>query len=450
MENLPSTYVQCEKYPFLPDYVFMPIEAPIVPEEISGRYGVNKRGEIKNLETDYIMKPYEDLSKYLIISFKRKSSKSPLKLRVHRIVAEVFLYHYNPEECNIVNHINFIKGDNNLSNLEWVTCKENLNPVNMPLMREEKLVKFVGYDNNGNEISRFSIRNVPKEYSIKAVRHAVQNPSYKYKGLNWKRELPEKTIYGFSGNLDDYEWHEHWKYPGLYVCKEGFIKYNDKLTYCCDEVMTRLYVIISINNKKYYAHRVIMEFLLNRDLGSNEFVDHINTIRYDNSFNNLRLTDAKGNINNEITIKLLSNDIIISDLFGDFMLRGTTEKVFKFVYETDKYNSVNDSSTILRSSILNKKYIAFKSNDYKTLLKKLERVYYLVDKDKKNIIGVYLSLSYIGTLIGSSEYIVTKDFKNRTCNCGYYILLIHDAKYILKSTGHLTALNPENNQSIDI
>lgn len=46
MENLPSIFVQREKYPFLPDDVFMPIEAPIVPKEISGRYGVNKRGEI--------------------------------------------------------------------------------------------------------------------------------------------------------------------------------------------------------------------------------------------------------------------------------------------------------------------------------------------------------------------------------------------------------------------
>lgn len=46
MENLPSIFVQREKYPFLPDDVFMPIEAPIVPKEISGRYGVNKRGKL--------------------------------------------------------------------------------------------------------------------------------------------------------------------------------------------------------------------------------------------------------------------------------------------------------------------------------------------------------------------------------------------------------------------
>ena len=36
MENLPSIFVQREKYPFLPDDVFMPIEAPIVPKEMEG------------------------------------------------------------------------------------------------------------------------------------------------------------------------------------------------------------------------------------------------------------------------------------------------------------------------------------------------------------------------------------------------------------------------------
>lgn len=50
-KNLPSTFVQREKYPFLPDDVFIPIESPIIPEEISGKYGINKKGEVINFKT---------------------------------------------------------------------------------------------------------------------------------------------------------------------------------------------------------------------------------------------------------------------------------------------------------------------------------------------------------------------------------------------------------------
>lgn len=88
-------------------------------------------------------------------------------------------------------------------------------------------MEYTALDDNREEL--FTINRVNnREYNIDQIAVAIYEKC-KYKGYYWKKSRESKKeealrLIGYSGNLDDYEWHEHWKYPGLFVCKEGFIK----------------------------------------------------------------------------------------------------------------------------------------------------------------------------------------------------------------------------------
>lgn len=84
---------------------------------------------------------------------------------VHRMVAEAFLP--NPEDKRAVNHIDGVKHNNHLSNLEWVTFQEN--------SRHAWKMGLANFDNkniNGNEQRRGEGRynSKLKEEDVKFIR----------------------------------------------------------------------------------------------------------------------------------------------------------------------------------------------------------------------------------------------------------------------------------------
>lgn len=83
--------------------------------EVSCRWNNNKKLSEKHLKTLTYKVGYE----YIYLS------KNGIRVRykVHRIVAKTFIP--NPENKREVNHKNGIKSDNMVTNLEWVTSREN-------------------------------------------------------------------------------------------------------------------------------------------------------------------------------------------------------------------------------------------------------------------------------------------------------------------------------------
>ena len=85
-------------------------------------YLVNKNGEVYSLRLNRKLIPKRNHDGYLRIQVWGKGAVN--FVAVHRLIAETFLP--NPDNKPFVNHINGIKDDNRVENLEWCTQVENI------------------------------------------------------------------------------------------------------------------------------------------------------------------------------------------------------------------------------------------------------------------------------------------------------------------------------------
>lgn len=87
-----------------------------------GLYQVSNEGRVLSLITEKILKPYLHKFGYHTVCLADLKGGRKYK-KIHRLVLEAFRGKSDKPQ---VNHINHIRNDNNLSNLEYVTCKENV------------------------------------------------------------------------------------------------------------------------------------------------------------------------------------------------------------------------------------------------------------------------------------------------------------------------------------
>lgn len=81
----------------------------------------NIRGVNLKYRSNYFLKPLDNGKGYLRIKLTNNGKSK--RVMLHRIVAEAFIK--NPLNKKCVNHINHIRTDNRIENLEWCTHSEN-------------------------------------------------------------------------------------------------------------------------------------------------------------------------------------------------------------------------------------------------------------------------------------------------------------------------------------
>lgn len=126
-------------------------------KEYEGLYQVSNLGRVRSLDRTYIaynrfcdietyikgkiLKNVYNKKGYQYVGLHKDGKRK--NIFVHRLVAETFLP--NPDNKPCVNHINTVRDDNRVENIEWCTHKENNNnPLTIKKMRESAPKTFMG------------------------------------------------------------------------------------------------------------------------------------------------------------------------------------------------------------------------------------------------------------------------------------------------------------------
>lgn len=124
-----------------------------------GLYQVSNLGNVKSLVRNKILKPDISNSGYLRLAlFKNKVC---MKKNIHRLVAEAFIP--NPENKPQVNHINGVKTDNKVDNLEWCTRSENQihaykTGLQKPSDYQKNIVSKIAKDRCSKKVNQYDLQ----------------------------------------------------------------------------------------------------------------------------------------------------------------------------------------------------------------------------------------------------------------------------------------------------
>lgn len=154
--------------------------------EVYDNYEVSSMGRVRNVKTGRILKPQKNKDGYLQVGLCKNGNKK--KVSVHRLVAFAFIENDDVENKNDVNHINELRHDNRVENLEWMTHKENINYGNhTEHMAKTKCKKIMGKSLMENKVIVFKSITQAEKFGFDAsnICKCCKGKLKQYKNYVW-------------------------------------------------------------------------------------------------------------------------------------------------------------------------------------------------------------------------------------------------------------------------
>ena len=280
-------------------------------------YLVNEDGEVYSLYKNDLLKPQNSLG-YSVVHV-RDNNGNKKCARIHRLVAIAFL---GLNEELVVNHKNGNKKDNCLTNLEWVTQKENafhriynienakstlLNRQLSEKEEEEILELYTSGVKQKDILEKFKI-------SSSLYKRIIQ---YKPKG----KTFSEKNIPTIDNEIvikvNGYDYYYISNLGNVYSSSIGkLIIPHNKNGY--------LFVNLYKNSryKGYYIHRLVAEHFIEKPDGK-DFVNHINENKTDNVVKNLEWVNRSENLSHSMIHTRTISDDTAKQVY-DYIVQGNS------------------------------------------------------------------------------------------------------------------------------
>ncbi len=188
-------------------------------------YYINSNNEIKNTNNK-VLTTVVNSDGYVSITLVDQNTNYPKCIKLHRLICAIYK-NFDLDSKLQIDHIDKNRGNNNIDNLDIVTCKEN----NIRRIS----IGFYKIDKDTNEIVEF-IRNIKDHFAdneIKQIKYSIPINRVVY-GFKWRYEKDDGIYYSIVNNIIiDVD-----NYTQLISNSDKLIKMNTDNNWGCSELVT--------------------------------------------------------------------------------------------------------------------------------------------------------------------------------------------------------------------
>ena len=373
------------------------------------QYAASTLGNIKNNKTNNVLKPKIN-NGYLYVHLSNGNAKYSY-VSVHKLVALAFLS--NEGDRNTVNHKNYDKTDNRVTNLEWATMAEQNKHKRERSNTPGKSV--IQFDLNMKYIATFDTvrdagKHLKEEHNSTMISKACRGNIDSFKGFIWKysEESFENEVW-VELNIDYYI---------FVVSNYGRVKSkNGRCSYGSLENSGYLRSSSTKNGtiKKMFVHVLVAKAFLSLEYNQSMVVNHKDGNKSNNHVSNLEWITPRENAIHSIELKQEYIQYVLTEneasIWGTFMANGNcSTKIYPSKTKITSwtiYNRDIERLNHFRKILEEIEIIKFE------ILEESKGVYKLVPKEStKYMVDKYLPMFYDSNVNDDKNKIVPNTILN--------------------------------------